>query len=179
MSDDSDILTLAMCEDVISVGPSLDSVLAVLTASGISAKTLSMPQQSSEDLTAFLRAQHVPVFVLHHYDANSDRGLMELQSNGSDTSSTTPVPLTEAQIAQYQVHTYDLIHISFHLSYSYLFSTDCIVDRSRDGPHDSDSSVHGCWDGSDTGQPSIRQVPEHTGEQNGLNWVELRVHFNF
>ena len=113
MSDYSDILTLAMCEDVKSVGPSLDSVLAVLTASGISAKTLSLPQQSSKDLTAFIRAQQAPVFVLHHYDASGSRRLQSnntvtnddsVTNDDTGTSSTMPVPLTEAEIAQYQVH---------------------------------------------------------------------------
>jgi hypothetical protein len=104
--DGSNLLVLIKCEDQNSVGPSLDSVLSVLAENGISAKSQSMLHQSSADLVAFISSQQEPVFVLHHYESDAFRGLLALQGNGSDTgndASTQPVPLTEAEISQYQV----------------------------------------------------------------------------
>jgi len=81
-------------------GPSLDSVLKVLSEHGISAKSTSMDghDDASSAVAKWLQSQQGhPVVILHHESPSSYHYIQR-----SLQSSTVPT-LTEFQISQYQI----------------------------------------------------------------------------
>jgi hypothetical protein len=85
----------------------------------------------------WIKSQTRPVIVLHHQPEemySSTRRLSHFSVEGSNT--TTTVPLTEAQISQYQVF-YRIIRCGWG-TLIFVVTTDLPVDRAR---HDHSAGV--------------------------------------